>query len=64
MRRLQPSTTPVVFPMEMWHSPVGNQNGLSAERNRMKLLEVEERDWEQTAAIIDRFFKVRAEDLA
>jgi PadR family transcriptional regulator, regulatory protein PadR len=30
----------------------------------MKLLEVEERDWEQTAAIIDRFFKVRAEDLA
>lgn len=29
-----------------------------------KLLEVEKRDWEQTAAIIARFFEVKAEDLA
>jgi len=28
-----------------------------------KLLESEKRDWEQTAAIIARFFEVRAEDL-
>ena len=28
-----------------------------------KLLEAERRDWEQTAAIIARFFEVRAEDL-
>jgi PadR family transcriptional regulator, regulatory protein PadR len=28
-----------------------------------KLLEAEKRDWEQTAAIIARFFEVRAEDL-
>ena len=28
-----------------------------------KLLEAEKRDWEQTAAIIGRFFAVRAEDL-
>lgn len=27
-------------------------------------LQTETRDWEQTAAIIERFFKVRAEDLA
>ena len=29
-----------------------------------KLLETERRDWEQTAAIITRFFEVKAEDLA
>jgi transcriptional regulator len=29
-----------------------------------KLLEVEKRDWEQTVAIIARFFEVKAEDLA
>ena len=29
-----------------------------------KFLETEKRDWEQTAAIIARFFKVKAEDLA
>jgi transcriptional regulator len=29
-----------------------------------KLLEVEKRDWEQTAAIIAQFFEVKAEDLA
>lgn len=29
-----------------------------------KLLEVEKHDWEQTAAIIARFFEVKAEDLA
>ena len=29
-----------------------------------KLLEAERRDWEQTAAIIARFFEVKAEDLA
>ena len=29
-----------------------------------KLLEAEKRDWEQTAAIIARFFEVKAEDLA
>ena len=29
-----------------------------------KLLEIEKRDWEQTAAIIGRFFEVKAEDLA
>jgi len=29
-----------------------------------KLLESEKRDWEQTAAIIARFFEVKAEDLA
>jgi transcriptional regulator len=28
-----------------------------------KLLEIETRDWEQTAAIIARFFEVKAEDL-
>lgn len=28
-----------------------------------KLLEIEKRDWEQTAAIIARFFAVKAEDL-
>jgi PadR family transcriptional regulator, regulatory protein PadR len=28
-----------------------------------KLLETEKRDWEQTAAIIARFFEVKAEDL-
>lgn len=28
------------------------------------LLETEKRDWEQTAAIIARFFEVKAEDLA
>jgi len=28
------------------------------------LLEAEKRDWEQTAAIIARFFEVKAEDLA
>lgn len=28
-----------------------------------KLLEIEKRDWEQTAAIIARFFVVKAEDL-
>ena len=29
-----------------------------------KLLEAEKRDWEETAAIIARFFEVKAEDLA
>ena len=29
-----------------------------------KLLEAEKRDWEQTAAIITRFFEAKAEDLA
>jgi hypothetical protein len=29
-----------------------------------KLLEAEKRDWEQTAAIIARFFEVKTEDLA
>jgi hypothetical protein len=29
-----------------------------------KLLETEKRDWEQTSAIIARFFEVKAEDLA
>jgi hypothetical protein len=29
-----------------------------------KLLQTEKRDWEQTAAIIGRFFEVKAEDLA
>ena len=29
-----------------------------------KLLETEQHDWEQTAAIIARFFEVKAEDLA
>jgi DNA-binding PadR family transcriptional regulator len=29
-----------------------------------KLLETEKHDWEQTAAIIARFFKVKAEDLS
>jgi PadR family transcriptional regulator, regulatory protein PadR len=29
-----------------------------------KLLETEKRDWEQTAAIIARFFEVKAQDLA
>ena len=29
-----------------------------------KLLEAEKRDWEQTAAIVARFFEVSAEDLA
>jgi len=33
-------------------------------RSGRKLLETEKRDWEQTAAIIARFFEVRAEDLA
>lgn len=33
-------------------------------RTGTKLLEAEKRDWEQTAAIIARFFEVKAEDLA
>jgi hypothetical protein len=33
-------------------------------RGGHKLLESEKRDWEQTAAIIARFFVVKAEDLA
>jgi transcriptional regulator len=33
-------------------------------RAGQKLLEVEKRDWEQTAAIIERFFELKAEDLA
>jgi PadR family transcriptional regulator, regulatory protein PadR len=32
-------------------------------RNGRKQLEAETRDWEQTAAIIGRFFAVKAEDL-
>jgi PadR family transcriptional regulator PadR len=32
-------------------------------RSGRKLLETETRDWEQTAAIIARFFEVKAEDL-
>ena len=32
-------------------------------RSGRKLLETETRDWEQTAAIIARFFAVKAEDL-
>lgn len=33
-------------------------------RTGHKLLEAEKRDWEQTAAIIARFFEVRSEDLS
>ena len=33
-------------------------------RTGQKLLEAERLDWEQTAAIIARFFEVKAEDLA
>ncbi|MGA7524538.1 MAG: PadR family transcriptional regulator [Acidobacteriaceae bacterium] len=33
-------------------------------RAGLKLLDAEKRDWEQTAAIIARFFEVKAEDLA
>ena len=33
-------------------------------RSGRKLLEIETRDWEQTAAIIARFFEVKAEDLS
>jgi PadR family transcriptional regulator PadR len=33
-------------------------------RSGRKLLDIEARDWEQTAAIIARFFAVKAEDLA
>jgi PadR family transcriptional regulator PadR len=33
-------------------------------RTGRKLLEAEKRDWEQTAAIIARFFEVKAQDLA
>ena len=33
-------------------------------RSGRKLLEAETRDWEQTAAIIARFFEVKAEDLS
>ena len=33
-------------------------------REGRKLLEVERRDWEQTATIIAHFFEVKAEDLA
>src|ERR1700710_3092011 len=33
-------------------------------RTGRKVLEAERRDWEQTAAIIARFFKVTAQDLA
>ena len=32
-------------------------------RSGRKLLETKTRDWEQTAAIIARFFEVKAEDL-
>jgi transcriptional regulator len=33
-------------------------------RTGQKLLETEKREWDQTAAIIARFFEVKAEDLA
>lgn len=33
-------------------------------RAGFKLLEAEKRDWEKTAAIIARFFEIKAEDLA
>jgi PadR family transcriptional regulator, regulatory protein PadR len=33
-------------------------------RGGQKLLEAEKRDWDQTAAIIARFFEVKAEDIA
>jgi transcriptional regulator len=33
-------------------------------RTGRKLLQAEKRDWEQTAAIIARFFEVKAKDLA
>ena len=33
-------------------------------RSGQKLLETEKRDWDETAAIIARFFEVRPEDLA
>jgi PadR family transcriptional regulator PadR len=109
--------SPVVFPIEMWHSPVGKQNDRHTERSSMKqkrdvqqgtlalmvlktldvlgplhgygiarrieqisgdllfvnqgtlypvllrLEQAEKRDWEQTAAIITRFFDVKAQDL-
>jgi hypothetical protein len=48
------SSLPVAFPIELWHSPVGTQKGIRAVRM----------DWEQTAAIIVRFFEVKAEDMA
>jgi hypothetical protein len=37
---------------------------LSPYRAGRKQLQAETRDWEQTAAIIARFFNVKAEDLA
>jgi DNA-binding PadR family transcriptional regulator len=46
--------------------PVGNPKSDSfyrLTRSGRKLLETETRDWEQTAAIIARFFEVKAEDL-
>jgi PadR family transcriptional regulator, regulatory protein PadR len=33
-------------------------------RDGRRLLQAEARDWEQTAAIVGRFFKVKAEDLS
>lgn len=36
----------------------------SLTRSGKKVLETEKRDWDQTAAIIERFFEVKAEDLA
>ena len=46
--------------------PVGNPKSDSfyrLTRSGRKLLETETRDWEQTAAIIARFFEAKAEDL-
>ena len=37
---------------------------LSPDRDRPKQLQAETHDWEQAAAIIARFFSVKAEDLA
>jgi hypothetical protein len=37
---------------------------LSPDKVRTKVIETETRDWEQTAAIIARFFEVKAEDFS
>ena len=48
-----------------WHASENNRRARFYRLTRAghKLLESEKRDWEQTAAIIARFFEVKAEDL-
>lgn len=48
-----------------WGPPENNRRARFYRLTRAgcKLLESEKRDWEQTAAIIARFFEVKAEDL-